>query len=71
MTTKDKAGLAVLLLTVFVRVPISFAGTILLYKHVNAPEIVWVLLWVSVPIIILVEISSDLLKAGLFGDAEK
>jgi hypothetical protein len=69
MTSRQKGGCAIAILTTFlVRMPIAYAGTILLYKHVNAPDIVWLLLWISLPIAFLIEVVSELMKTGVFGE---
>lgn len=67
MTTRAKVGCGVGILTIFVALPISLAGTYFLYKHVDAPEIVWVLWIINIPIHILISIGSKLIESGLAG----
>lgn len=40
----------------FITLPMNYAQLIILYKHVKAPEIVWVLFFINLPVLMLVQI---------------
>jgi hypothetical protein len=47
-------------LAIFVTLPLSYAGTILIYLHVDAPLIVWVLLFINMPISLFIQVGLKL-----------
>jgi len=43
--------------------PLAIYGSWLLYKHVEATDLMWFIWWVSIPFLILTQVFSELAKA--------
>ena len=41
------------LLTLMIYLPFSVYGSYLLYKHINASEIMWFIWWITIPVMII------------------
>lgn len=65
MTTKEKTGCAIGIVTLFVRLPLAWASTYLLYKHVGAPDVLWLLFFIAIPITLVIEIVSEIIKNAI------
>ena len=46
----------VALMGVFIQLPISIFGSYLLYKHVQATEMMWFLWWLTIPLMVISQI---------------
>jgi hypothetical protein len=62
---KNRLKIFLGILTIFVTLPLTYAGTILLYMHVDAPTVVWVLLFINLPINLFIQVGMKFVEDGV------
>lgn len=48
------------LIALFIQLPVTIYGSWLMYKHVQATDLMWFIWWISVPLTILISIISTI-----------
>lgn len=50
MTTKGKIACVVAVAKILIQIPLSFALTFLILRHIQATDVMWLLFWIGVPL---------------------
>lgn len=68
MTKRQQVGCWFALIYLFVTTPIGFILAYLLYKHVGATDVMWVLFWINYPLSFALGVASSLIRDVLLSD---
>jgi hypothetical protein len=67
MTGREKAGCGIAILTLLIRVPLAYALSFLILKHIGATDLMWTLFWIGLPIALVLEVGMKLIENGIAG----